>query len=444
MSRALAFVLSVSGAAALATAGAGCGHSRGGGTVVSPSGRVGRLRIDRSTAADVRRIAGAPAFTGKGAPALSGGSIVPSYEALGYACSQRSQHLRCRTVYFVDARTGRLAGFWTDSPEFQTDRGSRPGMREDVADRLEHAHPHVEALTGIYRATRTASLFVENAGCKPGPNLNASPCLGGRVRSLILEGRRHPVGLLEDAFRWTSSRGLPVSVSAQPSRAQALRTCADRWNQGNMVSWGPTFACVSFRRPTRYERQYLGVPDRPHCVVVLAVSYRRNLAGTRCYGDHPVPGHPQFCFRLTQTYSCVMEQSGAYVCPTNAEGSPPLRKQNATVGGRGALTLRISLEGTHATPPLAWQRRYPRIDGFVEPWTSSGKLRPGLRFEGEGQGRCFLVAETIRSAISCLTRTDTRYNACFPQRRDWRAGDLAACGAPGATTFLRWRITRRY
>src|SRR2546429_906935 len=133
-------------------------------------------------------------------------------------------------------------------------------MPEDPADRLEGAHPHVEALTGIYRAKRTASLFVENAGCKPGPNLNASPCLGGRVRSLILEGRRHPVGLLEDAFPVDVFRGLPVGASAQPSGAQALRACADRWNQGNMASWGPTFAAVSFRRPTRYERTYLGVP----------------------------------------------------------------------------------------------------------------------------------------------------------------------------------------
>ena len=245
-----------------------------------------------------------------------------------------------------------------------------------------------------------------------------------------------------------SSRGTVVSparpVGRLPSRVQAVRTCADRWNQGNMASWGPTFAAVSFRRPTRYERNYLGVPDRPHCVVALAVSYERRLVGKRCYGDRPVAGHPRFCFRRTQTYICVIVPSGAYVCPTNAEGSPPLRKQNATVGERGVLTLHASLAGTHATPPLAWQRRYPRIDGFVLPWTSSGRLRPGLRFDGQGRGRCGLVAETIMSAISCISRTDARYNACFPRRRRWRAGDLAACGAPGDTTFVRWTITRRF
>jgi hypothetical protein len=72
-------------------------------------------------------------------------------------------------------------------------------MREDVADRLERSHPHVHALTGIARGTRHATLFIENRGCKPGPNLNASPCLGGVVRNLILEGR-HPVGLMEDGI----------------------------------------------------------------------------------------------------------------------------------------------------------------------------------------------------------------------------------------------------
>jgi hypothetical protein len=105
----------------------------------------------------------------------------------------------CRTIYFVSPRTGKLAGFWTDSTLFRTDKGSRPGMRQGTADRLEGAHPYVHALTGIGRSTRRATLFIENTGCKPGPNLNTSPCLGGVVRNLILEGRHH-VGLLEDGI----------------------------------------------------------------------------------------------------------------------------------------------------------------------------------------------------------------------------------------------------
>jgi hypothetical protein len=106
----------------------------------------------------------------------------------------------CGTLYLVNPKTGKLAGFWTDSTAFRTVKGSRPGMRQSDADRLEGAHAHIHALTGIDHRTPTANLFIENAGCEAGTNLNASPCLGGQVTDLILESGRHPVGLLEDAI----------------------------------------------------------------------------------------------------------------------------------------------------------------------------------------------------------------------------------------------------
>jgi hypothetical protein len=185
--------------------------------VVSPAGRVGKLQIelqvDKSTSADVRRFAGTPEFAGTGTTSANFADILPSYEALGYWCSRqrtqglgldpggaRPKHMWCRTVYFVNPKTGKFAGLWTDSTTFRTAKGSRPGMRQEEADRLEGAHPYIHALTGIDRGTRTANLFIENAGCKPGTNLNASPCLGGHVTDLILESARHPVGLLEDAI----------------------------------------------------------------------------------------------------------------------------------------------------------------------------------------------------------------------------------------------------
>src|SRR5690348_15417310 len=87
----------------------GCGHSRGP-TVVSAVGRIGKLRVGLSTAADIRRAAGAPSFAGE----AEGYS---PYHALGYSCQRRGPGFdlggdRCRTVYFVDRRTHRLAGFW--------------------------------------------------------------------------------------------------------------------------------------------------------------------------------------------------------------------------------------------------------------------------------------------------------------------------------------------
>ena len=88
-------------------------------------------------------------------------------------------------------------------------------------------------------------------------------------------------------------------------------------------------------------------------------------------------------------------------------------------------------------------QRFPHVDGFVEPWTTDGRLHPGLRFRGSGRGRCFVVAETVRSGMSCLAGDGERWNACFPRRRSWRAGDGAACGELGDTRFVRWTIMGR-
>jgi len=305
-------------------------------------------------------------------------------------------------------------------------------------------YPHVDGIVKPWtpRGTLRAGLRFKGEGQGPcvvvdETAISGISCItpnGGRYEACFpqwqnwLAGDLAACGGLGDTsfVRWT--------ITGQSADPQALRTCVDRWNQGNMVGWGPTPAGVG----VALRRVKAGEQSR--CVVALAVSYKRQT-GSLCQ-DHPVPDHPDYCFRRSQTYVCVMERSGAYACPTNAEGSPPLRKQNATVDQRGVLTLRTSLEGTHATPPLAWQR-YPHVDGVVEPWTSGGALRAGLHFKGEGRGPCGVVAETIRSGISCLTPSGGRYDTCFPQRRNSRAGDLAACGGLGDTSFVRWTITRR-
>jgi hypothetical protein len=127
---------------------------------------------------------------------------------------------------------------------------------------------------------------------------------------------------------------------------------------------------------------------------------------------------------------------------------PPLRNTNGTTDHRGVLRLDVPLKGTRATPPLRWQRRYPHVDAFMLPWTRAGKLRPGLRFAvTDERGRCGSFIETVvpRSAVRCVdSRTDAWTEPCFPQRRNFRAGDLAACTAPGLTRFIRWRITGRF
>jgi hypothetical protein len=115
--------------------------------------------------------------------------------------------------------------------------------------------------------------------------------------------------------RWTITSGPPAD-------AQALRTCVDRWNQGNMVGWGPTLASVDVA--VRRVRDPVGQQSR--CVVALAAHYKRHV-----YRD--------------KTYVCVLSPGGAYGCPTNAEGSPPLRMPNATTDEHGALRLDRPLKG---------------------------------------------------------------------------------------------------
>jgi hypothetical protein len=142
-----------------------------------------------------------------------------------------------------------------------------------------------------------------------------------------------------------------------------------------------------------------------------------------------------------------MGDTGGYDCPlVTSDGMPPLKDANGTTDRRGVLKLDVRLTGTHATPPLLWQRRYPHVDGFILPWTQAGKLRSGLRFVATERGSCgrWVEHRVPRSAVRCVdSRTSGYSDSCFPERRSFRAGDLAACGAPGDVTFIRWLISGR-
>jgi hypothetical protein len=197
-----------------------------------------------------------------------------------------------------------------------------------------------------------------------------------------------------------------AAAQATVSPAQAVRTCADRWNQGNMLGWGPTVARVR---------------ARPRCKIALAVSRTDR----------------------SQTLVCVIDRFGGYTCTWIADGSPPLGKENARVDKRGVVTLEISLAGTHATPPLPWQRRYPHADGWIFPWTSAHTLRRGLRLVGTLRGRCDSPAyEGVfpKGTLRCLpSRNPVIYQPCFRQRP---GGRIVACaGWPGETRFSRFVIS---
>lgn len=193
-----------------------------------------------------------------------------------------------------------------------------------------------------------------------------------------------------------------------------------------MVGWGSRSVRIAIRGLGAGERSSLRTPnpERRLCTVSLA--------------DRPGDN----------TWICQIGRSGGYGCPlVTSDGMPPLRNANGRTDRHGVLKLDVRLKGTQAAPPLPWQRRYPHVDGFIFPWGHDGRLKAGLRFTVTERGACGFFVEHVlpRSAGRCVdSRTSAFYEPCFPQGRTFRAGDLAACGAPGDTTFIRWRVTGRF
>src|SRR4051794_1758052 len=104
--------------------------------------------------------------------------------------------------------------------------------------------------------------------------------------------------------------------------------------------------------------------------------------------------------------------------PATRTGRHRSGTRDGTTDTHGVLTLDASLTGTHATAPLAWQRRYPHIDGYIHPWTSAGQLRRGLTFSQAGgshhyRGTCFRGSEQThdKSALRCFS--DVQFDPCF-------------------------------
>ena len=103
--------------ALIATAGCGSGASP---LFVRPDGRIGPLKIDVSTASDVRDFAGKPFKVTK---VLSEAKRDPVGFELYYHCGPR-----CVTSYAIAYSTGKLADYTTQSARFVSERGSHVGM----------------------------------------------------------------------------------------------------------------------------------------------------------------------------------------------------------------------------------------------------------------------------------------------------------------------------
>ena len=183
--------------------------AHGGAGLVTQAGVVGPLRLDTSGIRAVTRFAGTPDADVIGTFEAPAGYGTPTFRALGYDCSRnthhggdpgayRRAHVYCRTIYYINPHTDKLAAFWTLSPHFHTSAGTHPGMPQQQADRREHQWATGSARPAITKTSNVATLVLINAGGRitiTSPN-DPYRWVGGTVAGIGLESRHHPVGLL--------------------------------------------------------------------------------------------------------------------------------------------------------------------------------------------------------------------------------------------------------
>jgi hypothetical protein len=166
--------------------------------VVTGDGRIGALRIDRSTRAAVVSAAGRPDAERVG---VVDGSR--RYRALGYGCSNKESDVTwplhahgpyCHTVFFLDLRAGTVRTFFTTSPRYREEHGVRIGMPTATAERLLHRRVVVGCEENAYLGRGGVSLTVAFAG---GHRARDGHLVGGRVYAFALTSRTHDLGVFD-------------------------------------------------------------------------------------------------------------------------------------------------------------------------------------------------------------------------------------------------------
>ena len=155
--------------------------------------------MDVSTRGDVIAFTGRPDAERQGRYS----SFAP-YSALGYDCSKKPDYgfpiahaTSCKTVFFVNQRTGRVGNFYTESSRFSERHGVRIGMHTAKAERLLQQVIYVGCEENIHLGGRRG-LTVAFTGGRARKLQNAAlHLIGGHVFAFALHGGRSELGVFD-------------------------------------------------------------------------------------------------------------------------------------------------------------------------------------------------------------------------------------------------------
>lgn len=164
--------------------------------LVTPSGRVGPLRMDESGRADVIAFAGKPESERRGRY-----SDYPPFDALGYGCRGRPATDRdgvpgCRTVFYLDGRTEKLAILDTSDPRYVEAHHVGVGTPTTAAEARLHMRVQVGCADSLVVSTRTGFLYLWFYGDR----IRTRPkqhVVGGHVGVLIVHSRHLNPGVID-------------------------------------------------------------------------------------------------------------------------------------------------------------------------------------------------------------------------------------------------------
>lgn len=169
----------------------GSGHSSGSRRiVVTATGRIGPLHVDESDRAAVISFAGRPESERRGG---YGGRYYTPFDALGYGCrgkvvTDKFGTPRCKTIFYLDSRSGKLAVFYTEDKRYADPHGVHVGTRTAVAESQLHRRPFNGCFSGFRFETRTAFLVMWFYG---------KGQMGDHVGLLVVHSQRLNPGVLD-------------------------------------------------------------------------------------------------------------------------------------------------------------------------------------------------------------------------------------------------------